>query len=79
MTETPVEEMSFEAALAELEQVVGRLEGGDVPLEQSIDLYQRGNALAKRCEDALRKAEMQVEQITTDASGAATGTAPLDG
>jgi len=78
MSETPVDKMSFEAALAELEQVVGRLEGGEVPLEDSIKLYQRGNALSQRCEEALRKAEMQVEQITTDAAGAATGTAPLD-
>ena len=79
MSETPVKDMSFEAALAELEQVVGQLEGGEVPLERSIALYQRGDALARRCEETLRTAEMQVEQITTDAAGDATGTKPLDG
>ncbi|MEM0935786.1 MAG: exodeoxyribonuclease VII small subunit [Pseudomonadota bacterium] len=79
MNETPVEEMSFEAAMAELERVVSQLENGDVPLDQSIALYERGDALKKRCEEALKAAEARVEQITTDANGAATGTVPLDG
>ncbi|MEM9248467.1 MAG: exodeoxyribonuclease VII small subunit [Pseudomonadota bacterium] len=78
MSETPVEELSFEAAMAELERVVGQLEGGEVPLEQSIALYERGDALRKRCAAKLKDAEAKVEQITTDAGGAATGTRPLD-
>ncbi|MEL6206018.1 MAG: exodeoxyribonuclease VII small subunit [Pseudomonadota bacterium] len=78
-TDMPVEEMSFEAAMAELEQVVGRLEGGDVPLEDSIALYERGAKLKSRCEAELKRAEEKVEQITTDAEGRATGTKPLDG
>ena len=76
--EVPVGEMSFEAAMAELEQVVTRLEAGDVPLDQSIALYERGAALKARCEAELARAEARVEQITTDASGAATGAKPLD-
>ena len=74
----PVSELSFEAAMAELEQVVARLESGDVALEASIALYERGAALKKRCEDELARAEAKVEQITTDADGNATGTVPLD-
>lgn len=76
--QAPVDEMSFEAALAELEQVVSRLESGDVPLEASIALYERGSALKARCEAELRRAEEKVEQITADASGTATGTTPFD-
>lgn len=76
--QTPVERMSFEAAMAELEQVVGRLESGEVPLQDSIRLYERGDALRKRCEALLREAEQKVEQITTDAEGNPTGTTPLD-
>jgi exodeoxyribonuclease VII small subunit len=75
----PVAELTFEAAMAELERVVGRLESGDVPLADSIRLYERGDALRKRCEGLLREAEQKVEQITTDAEGAATGTRALDG
>jgi len=78
MTETlAVETMSFEQAMTELEQVVRQLEGGDVPLETSITLYERGDALRKHCEDKLRAAEERVEQITTDANGAARGTVPF--
>jgi exodeoxyribonuclease VII small subunit len=80
MTEPrPVEEMSFEEAMRELEQVVGQLERGDVPLEESITLYERGAALKKRCEDRLRAAEEKVQAITADAEGNATGTKPAEG
>lgn len=74
----PVEEMSFEEAMKELEAVVGQLERGDVPLEQSIGLYERGAALKARCEDKLKEAEEKVAKITLDASGQPTGTEPLD-
>ncbi|MGI3169603.1 exodeoxyribonuclease VII small subunit [Pseudooceanicola sp. C21-150M6] len=77
--EKPVDQMSFEEAMRELEAVVGKLERGDVPLEQSIALYERGAALKKRCEDRLRAAEEKVEAITADADGTATGTKPADG
>ncbi|MBO6789104.1 MAG: exodeoxyribonuclease VII small subunit [Dinoroseobacter sp.] len=79
MTDTPVSELSFEAAMAELEQVVGRLETGDVPLEDSIKLYERGAALKARCEEKLKEAEEKVSQITLGADGEPTGTKPFDG
>ena len=75
----PVEEMTFEEAMRELEQVVGQLERGDVPLENSIKLYERGAALKARCENRLKDAEEKIEAITTDGNGAATGTRPADG
>ncbi len=79
MTDRPVSEMSFEEAMAELEHVVGQLERGDVPLEDSIKLYERGAELKKRCEVKLREAEEKVAQITTDADGNPTGTKPVEG
>ena len=77
-TPTPVEQMSFEQAMRELEAVVGQLERGDVALDASIDLYERGAALKKRCEDELKRAEEKVAAITLDANGAPAGTQPLD-
>ncbi|MBB3711447.1 exodeoxyribonuclease VII small subunit [Limimaricola variabilis] len=79
MSDRPVEEMSFEEAIRELEQVVGQLERGDVALDQSIALYQRGDALKKRCEKQLAEAEEKVARITQGPDGQAQGTAPLDG
>ncbi|NSX56675.1 exodeoxyribonuclease VII small subunit [Parasulfitobacter algicola] len=79
MSEKQVSEMSFEEAMAELERVVGQLEGGDVPLEQSITLYERGAELKKHCEAKLKAAEEKVAKITLDETGKPTGTAPLDG
>ncbi|MDQ7071693.1 MAG: exodeoxyribonuclease VII small subunit [Rhodobacterales bacterium] len=79
MPDTPVSEMSFETAMAELETVVGQLERGDVALEDSIKLYERGAELKKRCESKLKDAEEKVAAITLDGSGQATGTTPVDG
>ena len=79
MTETPVEQMSFEQAMKELETVVGQLERGDVALDQSIALYERGAALKKRCEDELKRAEEKVAAITLDSNGQPTGTKPVEG
>lgn len=79
MTDTPVEEMSFEEAMKELESVVDALERGDVALDQSISLYERGAALKKRCEAELKRAEEKVAAITLDADGAPTGTKPVEG
>ena len=80
MSDTPsdVAALPFEKALAELETIVAALERGDVPLEKSIELYERGNALKGHCDRLLRAAEARVEKITTDASGRPTGTEPLD-
>jgi len=78
MTVTLVENMSFEQAMQELETVVGKLERGDVALDASISLYERGALLKKRCEDELKRAEEKVAAITLDADGTATGTTPLD-
>lgn len=69
-----VKTMTFEQALAELESVVTRLDSGDVPLEDSIALYERGAALKAHCEAKLGEAEAKVKQITLDAKGQATGT-----
>ena len=69
--------LPFEKALAELEQIVTRLESGKVDLEQSISIYERGEALKKHCEKLLKDAEARIEKITLK-NGAPTGTEPLD-
>ncbi|GGD20647.1 exodeoxyribonuclease VII small subunit [Sinisalibacter lacisalsi] len=79
MSEKPVEEMSFEEAMQELEAVVGQLERGDVALEDSIKLYERGAALKARCEVKLKEAEEKVAAITLDANGNPSGTKPVEG
>ncbi len=79
MTDTPVSKMSFEQAMKELEQVVGKLERGDVALEDSITLYERGAELKKRCEAKLKEAEEKVAAITLDRDGQPTGTTPVEG
>ncbi len=73
-----LDSMSFEKALAELETIVARLEKGDVPLEESISIYERGEALKARCDALLKSAEEKVEKIRTNADGEATSTEPLD-
>jgi len=78
MTEKPIDKMSFEEALAALEQVVNQLEGGQVPLEQSIALYERGDALKKHCEAKLGDAELKVEKIVAAGDGSAAGTVSFD-
>ncbi len=78
MSDRPVEEMSFEEAMAALEAVVARLERGEVPLEESIALYERGNALRAHCEARLKAAEERVELIRQK-DGAAIGTVPAEG
>ncbi|GAA6188661.1 exodeoxyribonuclease VII small subunit [Litorivita sp. NS0012-18] len=78
-TATDPSQMTFEQAMAELEQVVGQLERGDVALEDSIKLYERGAELKKRCEAKLKEAEEKVAAITLDANGAPQGTTPVEG
>ena len=68
MTEKPIAEMTFEEAMTALEQVVGALERGDVALEQSIALYDRGAALKTHCAAKLK-----------DAEGRAVGVTPVEG
>lgn len=75
--ESSVENLSFEQALAELESIVRDLEQGNVPLEKSIELYSRGEALRKKCDGLLKAAEEKVEKIQLNASGAAAGAEPL--
>ena len=75
---TDVGSFPFERALAELEQIVEQLERGSVPLEDSIAIYERGEALKAHCERLLRNAEMRIEKITLGPDGAPTGVEPLD-
>jgi len=74
----PVDKMTFEEALGELEGIVRQLETGDVELEKSIAIYERGAALRAHCEGRLRSAELKVEQIVQGTSGQATEPAAFD-
>jgi exodeoxyribonuclease VII small subunit len=73
-----VKKMPFERAIEELESIVKRLEEGKVPLDESVAIYERGEALKTRCEDLLAQAEARVEKITLDPRGKPTGSTPLD-
>ena len=73
----PVAGLSFEAALAELEQVVARLEKGEVPLEESLSLYERGAALRRHCDERLKAAEARVAEIAQGPDGTVTAR-PVD-
>ncbi|MEN3387375.1 exodeoxyribonuclease VII small subunit [Brucella melitensis] len=70
--------MSFEDALKQLEKIVDDLERGDVPLEESIRIYERGEALKKHCDTLLKSAEDKVEKIRIGRDGPPVGTEPLD-
>jgi exodeoxyribonuclease VII small subunit len=70
--------LSFEDALKELETIVDRLEKGDVELEASISIYEKGEALRAHCDKLLRSAEARVEKITLDQNGSPRGIEPLD-
>jgi exodeoxyribonuclease VII small subunit len=72
------EEMTFEKALAELEEIVKRLERGDVALAESIAIYERGEALRNHCARLLAEAEARVEKIRLSPGGKPTGIEPLD-
>jgi exodeoxyribonuclease VII small subunit len=75
---TEIAEMSFEAALDELEKIVQQLESGRAPLQESIAIYERGEALKSHCEKLLKQAEARIEKITLAKDGTPTGTQPLD-
>ena len=78
MSDKPVSEMSFEDAMSALESVVGRLESGEVPLEESIKLYETGAQLKAHCEAMLKDAEAKVAQITASADGTAVKADPVE-
>lgn len=78
MSGKAVEKMTFEEAMEALESVVTELEKGDVALETSIALYERGAALKAHCEKRLRAAEEKVAAITFDGNGTPSSTAPFD-
>lgn len=69
--------LSFEDALRALETIVRRLESGDVPLDESISLYAKGEELRKRCTERLQAAEARIAKLTVDANGAVTGAQPF--
>lgn len=78
-TEAPaVETLSFEAAMSELETIVDKLERGDVPLEESIAHYERGEALKARCEALLKNAEMRVEKVRLKGEGTPDSATPVE-
>ena len=76
--ELDIKTLSFEKALAALEEIVSKLESGKVDLEESIKIYERGETLRKHCETKLAEAEARIEKITLGADGKPTGVAPLD-
>ena len=78
MADEKIETLNFEQALAELEKIVTSLEQGNVALEQSIETYERGEALKKHCQTLLKAAEDRVEKIRLTADGSPNGTEPLD-
>lgn len=77
-THEDVKSMSFEQALTELEGIVEKLETGRAPLQESIAIYERGEALKSHCEMLLKAAEMRIEKITLSRDGRVQGTEPLD-
>ena len=74
-----IADMSFEEALRALQQVVRQLEDGEVPLDQSITLYERGEKLRAHCQARLDAAQARIETIVLDAKGQPTGTKAFDG
>ncbi len=77
-THADVNRLPFERAIEELESIVKRLEEGKVPLEESVAIYERGEALKRRCQELLDQAEARVNKIVLDSSGKPTGVEALD-
>ena len=73
-----VSQLSFEAALQRLEEIVRTLEKGEAPLDQSIELYQEGDRLRRHCEARLKDAQMRIEQIAFGSDGKPAGLKPFD-
>jgi exodeoxyribonuclease VII small subunit len=74
----PIEELSFEAALKRLEEIVRRLEGGEASLDESIELYSEGDRLRQQCETRLQAAQAKIEKIQFGRDGQPTGTTSFD-
>lgn len=70
--------LSFEEALRALEDIVRKLESGEVPLDATMDLYERGEKLRAHCQARLDAAQLRIEQIVAGADGQAAGTKPFD-
>ncbi|NBN64323.1 exodeoxyribonuclease VII small subunit [Microvirga tunisiensis] len=77
-TSADIATLSFEEALRQLEHIVQALEQGNVPLEKSIEMYERGAQLRAHCDRLLKQAEEKVEKIQLGGDGRAAGTTPLD-
>lgn len=73
-----VAEMNFEQALRALEEIVHKLESGEAPLDESIALYERGNALRALCQQRLDSAKARIDAIALGRDGTPTGTTPFD-
>jgi exodeoxyribonuclease VII small subunit len=71
-------DLPFEKALEQLEEIVRRLERGDVPLDESVAIYERGEVLKNHCEALLKRAEARIQRITLGSDGRPEGVAPLD-
>ena len=79
MSDRPVSELTFEEAIEELERLVKRLETEQVPLDESIRLYERGEELKRHCEAKLKAAEEKVARITLNEQGEPVGADPVEG
>jgi exodeoxyribonuclease VII small subunit len=73
-----IETLPFEGAIQELEQIVAKLESASVSLDESVKLYERGEALKKRCETLLQEAEARIQKINLTPEGAIKGVSSLD-
>ena len=73
-----LDDLPFERAMEQLEEIVRRLERGDVPLDESVAIYERGEALKRHCEALLKRAEARIQKIAIGPDGRAAGTAALD-
>lgn len=77
-TDPEIAALSFEDALRALEDIVRKLESGEVPLDATMDLYERGEKLRKHCQARLDAAQLRIEKIVAGADGQAAGTTPFD-
>ena len=73
-----IQQLSFEAALKRLEEIVRKLESGEASLDESIDLYSEGDRLKQQCEARLQAAQARIERIQLGRDGSPSGTAPFD-
>lgn len=74
-----ITQLSFEAALKRLEEIVRKLESGEASLDESIELYGEGDRLKQQCEARLRAAQERIEKIQFGRDGSPSGTVPFDG